>query len=79
VKEPPWGLPDYRPLGEGVGEIRIDYLKVEYRFYGYFGPRQFTVILTGAGKKGQNASIQAAKKLKKHLDTISPQVENYDV
>lgn len=77
----PWPMPYYRSVGDGVGEIRIDYLKVEYRFYGYFGPgpNQFTVILAAGGKKGQQADITEAKKLKKQLETANPMVENYDV
>jgi hypothetical protein len=31
-----WGLPDYAPLGDGMGEIRWDCKKVAYRAYGSF-------------------------------------------
>lgn len=82
-KELPWGLPDYRPVGDGVGELRIDYLKVEYRFYGYFGPnpRQFTVMLISNDKKAQQADIKAAKKIMSQINQMKgiPEVENYDV
>lgn len=81
-KELPWTLPDYRPLGNTIGELRIDYQKVEHRMYGYFGPgRQFIVLLTGSGKKGQEEKIKAAKKLKKQIDLLPspPPLETYDV
>lgn len=83
IKELPWKLPDYRPIGEGVGEIRIDYQKVEYRFYGYYGPEisQFTVILIGNDKKAQQADIKRAKKIMQQIKEMKgiPAVENYDV
>lgn len=31
-----WGLPDYSPLGDGMGEIRWHSNKIEYRAYGSF-------------------------------------------
>src|SRR5215470_1024711 len=57
----PWTLPDYRPVGDSVGELRIDYRNVEYRFYGFYGPEQvqFTVMLIGDEKKGQQKDIKA--------------------
>ena len=78
----PWP-PNYYDgsLGGGIGELRVDYNKVEQRFYGFFGPRpkQFTVIMASADKKRQQKTIQRAKKLKKALDQGTYQVEDYDV
>jgi putative component of toxin-antitoxin plasmid stabilization module len=68
-------------MGDGIGELRIDYLKVEYRFYGFFGPGQqrFTVIIISNEKKRQQKTITAAKKLKSALDRSGYEVEDYDV
>jgi putative component of toxin-antitoxin plasmid stabilization module len=83
LKEVPWGLPDYRPVGDNVGELRIDYLKVEHRLYGYFGPepRQFTVMLAGNEKNGQQKDIKAVKKIMTQIKQMKgkPEVENYNV
>jgi putative component of toxin-antitoxin plasmid stabilization module len=77
----PWPPSYYENLGDGVGELRVDYRNVEYRFYGFFGPaqRQFTVIMASDVKKRQQKTIQAAKQLKKSLDQGTYQVEDYDV
>jgi hypothetical protein len=78
---PPWKMPYYEPLGDGVGAIRFDLDKVEHRLYGYFGPapRQFTIILPSSDKKQQNKQIKLAKKLKRQYETSAPEVEEYDV
>jgi putative component of toxin-antitoxin plasmid stabilization module len=67
--------------GGGIGELRIDFKNVEYRFYGFFGPghRQFTVITISADKKRQQKTIEAAKKLKASLERNGFEVEDYDV
>ena len=82
----PWPRTYYDPLGDGIGELRVDYKNVEQRFYGFFGPgpNQFTVIVAASGKKRQNAIIVVAKKIKKDLDRMKVvkkvfKVENYDV
>lgn len=75
----PWPMPYYRPLGDGVGEIRFDLRKVEHRLYGYFESRQFVVVLASSDKKAQKASIASAKKLKKQYDQKQPKVKGYDV
>jgi putative component of toxin-antitoxin plasmid stabilization module len=69
-------------MGGGVVELRVDFRKVEYRFYGAFAPgsHQFTVILAGSGKKRQQKMINAAKQLKTTLDLNRTWiVEDYDV
>lgn len=53
-----WGRPEYAPLtgkSAGLGELRFDFGKVEYRPIGCFGPaRSDFTILIGATKKGKN-------------------------
>lgn len=78
----PWPTTYYDgSLGDDVGELRIDLDNVEYRLYGSFGPerQQFTIILIGDDKKRQQKFISAAKQLKKQLDRIGWNVEDYDV
>jgi putative component of toxin-antitoxin plasmid stabilization module len=72
-------MPYYRPLGGGVGEIRIDDANVEYRIYGYFTGRCFIVLFGRSGKKNQDESIKAAKNLKKQFAKNPPPTERYDV
>jgi putative component of toxin-antitoxin plasmid stabilization module len=78
----PWPSTYYDgSLGGGLGELRVDYRNVEYRFYGFFGPgsHQFTVIIASDDKKKQRKTIKAAKQLKKTLDQGVYDVEDYDV
>ncbi len=75
----PWPMPYYRPLGNGVGEIRFDLRKEEHRLYGYFATEEFIVILASSGKRKQNQSIQNAKKLKEKYNLAAPKLEDYDV
>ncbi len=78
----PWPSTNYDgSLGGGIGELRVDYKKVEYRFYGFFGPgsQQFTVIVASGDKKHQQGTINAAKKLKSSIDVSTCAVEDYDV
>ena len=74
----PWPVTFYRSLGEGIGEIRIDFRKVEYRLYGYPEAGCFRVIVVGS-KKDQERQIKIAKKLKKQYDIAAPKWEDYDV
>jgi putative addiction module killer protein len=76
---PTWPMPYYRPLGGGVGEIRIDDKNVEHRIYGYFSGRCFVVILGGSDKKKQQQAIKQAKILKKQFDKTPPPKEPYYV
>jgi|ERR1035437_507971 putative component of toxin-antitoxin plasmid stabilization module len=82
VMPPPWPATYFDgSLGGGIGELRVDYLKVEYRFYGFFGPgsQRFTVIMISNEKKRQQKTINSAKKMKKSLETKGYEVEDYDV
>jgi putative addiction module killer protein len=72
-------MPHYRPLGGGVGEIRIDDKNVEHRVYGYFSGRCFVVILAGSDKKKQQQAIKQAKTLKEQFDKTPPPKEPYHV
>ncbi len=79
--EVPWPQTYYKPLGEGAGELRVDFKNVEHRFYGYFGPgaRTFTVFNASSDKKTQQKDINAAKDLARKFKQVPPPVENYDV
>lgn len=76
---PRWPMPYYRPLGSGIGEIRLDDGSVEHRIYGYFSGRCFVVIFGKSGKKNQQQAIKYAKSLKKQFDRTPPPKERYDV
>jgi putative component of toxin-antitoxin plasmid stabilization module len=79
--DPLWVMPYYRPLGDGVGEIRFDHKNVEHRIYGYFGPgsRQFTMMFGISGKQNQTQIINQAKRMKKQYEANPPRLETYDV
>ena len=76
---PKWPMPYYRPLGGGVGEIRLDDGNVEHRIYGYFVGRCFVVMFANSNKNQQQDSIKSAKKLKKQIDKTPLPTERYDV
>jgi putative component of toxin-antitoxin plasmid stabilization module len=77
---PLWPMPYYRPLGEGVGEIRFDFRKEEQRAYGYFSGRRFVILFGISGKQKQQESIKSAKRLKKqHDENGPPPTERYHV
>jgi putative addiction module killer protein len=76
---PTWPMPYYRPLGAGVGEIRIDDGNVEHRIYGYFSGRCFVVMFAASDKKKQQQAIKQAKNLKKQFDKTPPAKEQYHV
>jgi putative component of toxin-antitoxin plasmid stabilization module len=77
----PWPFPYYNPLGDGVGEIRLDLVNVEHRLYGFFGirPDEFTVLIASSDKKRQQRRIQEAKKLKKQMNKSPFKTEVYSV
>jgi putative component of toxin-antitoxin plasmid stabilization module len=80
----PWPFPLYLPLGDGVGEIRFDLNKVEYRILGYFGPgsRQYLMLLGATHRTKRyvpEKAIERAKQLKKDFDGYTPTMEKYDV
>ena len=77
----PWPATYYGPLGDGIGEIRIDMGGVEHRLYGFFGdgPDEFTVLIASSDKNKQQAFIQRAKKLKKQHDQSPFETEEYIV
>lgn len=69
-----WGLPDYLPLGDGMGEIRWTCNKVEYRAYGSFGSgkvfRIWLIATKSRKRKGKQITdppdaIEKARKRKK--------------
>lgn len=59
-----WGRPEFAPLKgkhAGLGELRFDFAKIEYRPIGCFGPdRSDFTILVGATKKGRNYDPRSA-------------------
>lgn len=58
-----WGMPDFKPLGGGIFELRFKAEGKQYRPLGYDGPgpRQFT-ILVGAYKKMKKWTPRDAQK-----------------
>jgi putative component of toxin-antitoxin plasmid stabilization module len=76
---PKWPMPYYRPLGGGVGEIRLDAGKVEHRIYGYFIGKSFVAMFGHSDKKTQQQAIKHAKALKKQFSKTPPPMERYDV
>lgn len=59
-----WGRPEYAPLTgkhSGLGELRFDAGKLEYRPIGCFGPgRSVFTVLIGATKKGRQYDPRSA-------------------
>jgi len=53
---------DVKPLGDGVGELRIDY-GPGYRVYFMQAGNLLVLLLAGGTKKTQDADIATAKKL----------------
>jgi putative addiction module killer protein len=76
---PKWPMPYYKPLGGGVGEIRLDDGNVEHRIYGFFSGKRFIVMFGSSDKKSQQKSIKTAKNLKKQFVKTPPPTERYDV
>ena len=76
-----WHTNDFdNSMGDGIGELRIDYQKVEQRLYGFFEPgMRFIVVIASSGKKRQQKTIQAAKALKREFDRGCHETEDYDV
>jgi putative addiction module killer protein len=57
---------DAKPVGEGVGELRVDY-GPGYRVYFAKRGETLVVLLCGGDKRTQNADIAMAQKLVKEL------------
>jgi putative addiction module killer protein len=55
-------LGDYKPVGEGVFEMRIDY-GPGYRIYFLISNRIVVILLTGGDKSSQVKDIKKAKKI----------------
>jgi hypothetical protein len=72
-----WGLPDYRPLGKGLGEIRFTVSNVEYRVYGSFFPgmkfRMWMVATKARKKRGRQATNPPDA-----IDTARKRRDNYE-
>ena len=59
---------DYKTVGEGVYELRIDY-GPGYRLYFAFAGRQIVLLLCGGAKSTQAADIKQAKKYWQDYET----------
>ena len=57
---------DYKPVGEGVYEMRID-VGAGYRVYFYQQANVIYLLLLGGDKKTQKRDILEAKQMKKQL------------
>jgi putative component of toxin-antitoxin plasmid stabilization module len=77
----PWPAPYYGPLGDGIGELRVDLGNIEHRLYGFFGygPNEFTVIIASSDKKSQQSSINAAKRRNQQIQKFPVGTEEYIV
>jgi len=58
-----WSMPDFKPLGDGIFELRFKAGGKQYRPLGYDGPgaHQFTILI-GAYKKMKKWTPQDARK-----------------
>jgi len=61
---------DVKPVGEGVGELRIDY-GPGYRVYFHQIGSLLVLLLVGGTKKTQDADIAKAKQLAKEAQNAS--------
>lgn len=75
----PWPLTYYGPLGDGIGELRVDMGNVEHRLYGFFGPGDFTILAASSDKKRQQELIQQTKKLYRRIQGNPIETEEYIV
>ena len=57
---------DFRPVGEGVSELRIDY-GPGYRVYFKKQDRTIVVLLAGGDKRTQSRDIETALRLARNL------------
>lgn len=57
---------DVKPVGEGVGELRIDY-GPGYRVYFVQRGTEIVILLCGGDKKSQRGDIRDAKSMAKEL------------
>ena len=55
-------LGDWKPLGDGVSEIRVD-VGAGYRLYYTMRERVIVILLCGSDKSDQNRAIKRAKEL----------------
>lgn len=75
----PWPPTYYGSLGDGIGEIRVDWKKVEHRLYGFFQDGAFIVIGASSDKKNQQAFIQQMKRLYRQIQNTLIETEEYIV
>ncbi|MEO8927011.1 MAG: type II toxin-antitoxin system RelE/ParE family toxin [Caulobacteraceae bacterium] len=61
------GMGDVRPVGEGVGEMRIDH-GPGYRLYFVRRGDALLFLLSGGDKSSQDRDIKRAKQIAKELD-----------
>ncbi len=59
-------LGDWKTIGEGVSEMRIDY-GPGYRIYFTVRDRIVVILLCGSDKADQDRAIKRAKELAKHI------------
>ena len=59
-------LGDWKPVGEGVSEMRIDY-GPGYRLYYTIRGQVIVILLCGSDKSGQGRAITLAKELAKSI------------
>ena len=59
-------LGDWKPVGDGVSEVRIDY-GPGYRLYYTIREQVIVVLLCGSDKRDQEKAIKLAKELVKSL------------
>lgn len=67
-----WNMPDFKPLGDGIFELRFTAEKKKYRPLGYDGPgpHQFTILI-GAYKKMRkwtpSEAVETASRLRREI------------
>lgn len=57
---------DFKTLGEGISEMRID-VGLGYRVYFTLRGRKIVILLAGGDKSSQDADIRRARKLAKEI------------
>lgn len=59
-------LGDFKTLGEGISEMRID-VGLGYRVYFTLRGRKIVILLAGGDKSSQDSDIRRARKLAKEI------------
>jgi len=77
-----WAFPDWKPLFDGIGELRWKSEKKQHRLIGYFNEEIFIALIGCTHKQKQYSPTDALDTCKKRRDQIKSgegSICNYDL